>query len=258
MRKFFVKNEDIFEKYIEISGSDVNHIKNVLRLKNGDKIQICNQDTSQNYICEISNIENNIVKTKIIEKVYGIAEGNVELHVFQGLPKAEKMELIIQKGTELGVNRFIPVKFERCVVKLDEKSENKKLDRWQKIAEVAAKQSMRDLVPKIEKIVTIKNITEIIKEYDLVLLAYELEKNNYIKNELKKIKNEKNGLGANKIKYRIAVIIGPEGGIEEKEVEVLRNAGAMVVSLGKRILRTETVAMQVSSIIMYELENGGN
>ena len=258
MRKFFVESENISDGKVRIKNSDVNHIKNVLRLGISDKVQICDKNTSSNYICEITEISQNEVELHIIERIESEIEGNVELDIFQGLPKADKMELIIQKGTELGVNRFIPVKFERCVVKLDEKSENKKLDRWQKIAEVAAKQSMRDLVPKIEKIVTIKNITEIIKEYDLVLLAYELEKNNYIKNELKKIKNEKNGLGANKIKYRIAVIIGPEGGIEEKEVEVLRNAGAMVVSLGKRILRTETVAMQVSSIIMYELENGGN
>ena len=248
MRKFFVKNEDIFEKYIEISGSDVNHIKNVLRLKNGDKIQICNQDTSQNYICEISNIENNIVKTKIIEKVYGIAEGNVELHVFQGLPKAEKMELIIQKGTELGVSKFVPVSFKRSIVKLSEKDEIKKIERWQKIAEVAAKQCQRDLIPKVTNIINVKKICDFIQEYDLVLLAYEEEKNNYIKNELQKLKNSKE-------KFKIAVIIGPEGGIEREEVQMLEEKGAKVITLGKRILRTETVSLQVSSIIMYELED---
>ena len=248
MRKFFVKNEDIFEKYIEISGSDVNHIKNVLRLKNGDKIQICNRDTSQNYICEISNIENNIVKTKIIEKVYGIAEGNVELHVFQGLPKAEKMELIIQKGTELGVSKFVPVSFKRSIVKLSEKDEIKKIERWQKIAEVAAKQCQRDLIPKVTNIINVKKICDFIQEYDLVLLAYEEEKNNYIKNELQKLKNSKE-------KFKIAVIIGPEGGIEREEVHMLEEKGAKVITLGKRILRTETVSLQVSSIIMYELED---
>ena len=248
MRKFFVKNEDIFENNIEITSSDVNHIKNVLRLKIGDKIQICNQDTSENYICEISSIEKNCVKTKILEDVQGIAEGNVELDIFQGLPKSDKMELIIQKGTELGVSKFIPVSFKRSIVKLFGKDEIKKIERWQKIAEVAAKQCHRDLVPEVTSIINVKNLCDLIQKYDAVLLAYEEEQNNYIKNELLKIKESKE-------KLKIAVIIGPEGGIEKEEVQILEEAGSKVVSLGKRILRTETVALQVSSIIMYELEN---
>lgn len=248
MRKFFVNNKNIFEDKIEILGDDVNHIKNVLRLKIGDKIQVCNQDTSENYVCEISDIDKTHVQVKILEIVSGIAEGNVELHIFQGLPKADKMELIIQKGTELGTSKFIPVTFKRSIVKLSGKDEEKKIGRWQKIAEVAAKQSHRDLIPKVTNIINVKNICQVIPEYDIVLLAYEEELENYIKHELLKIKNTKE-------KLKIAVIIGPEGGIEKEEVEILKNAGAKVVSLGKRILRTETVALQVTSIIMYELEN---
>ena len=248
MRKFFVNNENVFEDSIRITGSDINHIKNVLRLKIGDKIQICNQNTSENYICEIMKFDNECVETKIIENVQGFAEGNVELHIFQGLPKADKMELIIQKGTELGVSKFIPVSFKRSIVKLSGKDEAKKIDRWQKIAEVAAKQSHRDLVPKVTGIVSVKNICGLIQGYDIVLLAYEDELDNYIKSELLKIKDTKEEL-------KIAVIIGPEGGIENEEVQILKKAGVKVVSLGKRILRTETVALQVSSIIMYELEN---
>lgn len=250
MRKFFVKENQINNEIITII-EDVNHIKNVLRLNIGEKIQICNEENSKNYICEITEITSKLVKCKILEEIKATAERNVELHIFQGLPKADKMELIIQKGTELGVSEFIPVNFKRCIVKISSKDEKKKIDRWNKISKVAAKQSKRDIVPKVRNIENIKNICNEIAEYDIVLLAYELEENNYIKNELLKLKNTKE-------KYKIAVIIGPEGGIDEEEVEALKNAGAKLISLGKRILRTETVALQVSSIIMYELENGGN
>ena len=149
------------------------------------------------------------------------------------------------------MSEFIPVSFKRSIVKLLGKDEIKKIDRWNKISEIASKQCERDIIPKVRKIETVKEICNQINNYDIVLVAYELEKENYIKNELKKLKKIKNN-------YKIAIIIGPEGGIETEEAEILKKAGAKIVSLGKRILRTETVAMQVSSIIMYELENGGN
>lgn len=251
MRKFFIESSQINNNQIEIVGEDVNHIKNVLRLEIGEKIKICDKKTSTNYISEICEITNKYIKCNILEIAENKAEGNVELHIFQGLPKADKMELIIQKGTELGVNEFIPVAFKRSIVKISGKDELKKIDRWNKIAEVAAKQSGRDIVPKVTNIENIKNVCNEIKNYDIVLLAYELEENNYVKNELLQLKNKKE-------KYKIAVIIGPEGGIAPEEVEVMKSNGAKVISLGKRILRTETVALQISSIIMYELENGGN
>ena len=252
MPKFFIKTENLKEnEEIWITGSDVNHIKNVLRKKIDDKINICNSDTQKNYECVIKNIEENKIVCKILDEVKSLAESNLNITIFQGLPKSDKMELIIQKGTELGVSEFVPVSFKRSIVKISPKDEKKKIDRWNKISEVAAKQSKRDIIPKVRNVESIKNVCNEIKNYDIVLLAYELEENNYIKNELLKIKNTKEN-------YKIAVIIGPEGGIEKEEVEVLENAGAKVISLGKRILRTETVALQVSSIIMYELENGGN
>ncbi len=250
MRKFFVNSNQINNNKIQIINEDVNHIKNVLRLEIGEKIKICNSDNLENYICEITEITSKFVICNILEGVDGKAEGNVELHIFQGLPKADKMELIIQKGTELGVSEFIPVNFKRSIVKLSGKDETKKIERWQKIAEVAAKQSGRDLIPQVRSIMSIKNLCDEIEKYDLVLLAYELEEKNYIKQELLKIKNENRN-------YKIAVIIGPEGGIEESEAQILEKAGSHIISLGKRILRTETVALQVSSIIMYELENNG-
>lgn len=251
MRKFFVESNQIENNQITIVGEDINHIKNVLRLDVGEKIKICDKTNQINYISEIMEITSKSVKCNILEKAENEAEGNVELHIFQGLPKADKMELIIQKGTELGVTEFIPVSFKRSIVKISGKDEVKKIDRWNKIAEVAAKQSGRDLVPIVRSVENIKNVCNEIKDYDIVLLAYELEESNYIKNELQKLKNQKEN-------YKIAVIIGPEGGLEQEEVDILNSNGAKVISLGKRILRTETVALQVSSIIMYELENGGN
>lgn len=248
MRKFFVKEEQIKEDIIEIIGDDVNHIRNVLRLECGENILLCDMDNSTNYISKIKNIE----KEKIICSIQSIAEneaeGNVEITIFQGLPKADKMELIIQKGTELGVKEFTPVNFERCIVKLKGKDEEKKLDRWQKIAEMAAKQSGRDIVPKINNIESIKNICKLIENYDIVLVAYENEKNNSLKQELIKLKNMKN-------KIKIGVVIGPEGGIAENEINEFKEAGAKIITLGNRILRTETVCLMCTSIIMYELEN---
>ena len=247
MGKFFVKTNQIEDDKIFILNDDVNNIKNVLRLNISDKIEICNKDNGENYNCEILNISNNQIECKILCKINSTTEGNVKIDVYQGIPKFDKMELIIQKGTELGVTSFIPVKFNRCIVKIDKKDEDKKISRWQKIAEVASKQSGRDIVPSVEKIVSVKDICDIINKYDIVLLAYELEKDNFIKNELQKIKSSK-------LNYKIAIVIGPEGGIEENEKALLEESGAKVISLGKRILRTETVCMQMVSIIMYELE----
>lgn len=247
MRKFFVEANQITENEIKIIGDDVNHIRNVLRLEVGEQIKICNKNTSENYICEIAQIlKENIICT-ILEKTENIIEGNVELTVFQGLPKSDKMELIIQKGTELGVSNFIPVELKRCIVKLTGRDEVKKLERWQKIAEMAAKQSGRDIIPKVNNIQNVKSVCKLIPNYDIVLVAFENEENNLLKNELIKIKNTKEN-------FKIAIIIGPEGGMEEAEVQEFKTAGAKVITLGKRILRTETAPLNMASIIMYELE----
>lgn len=248
MRKFFVKEEQINDEVIEIIGDDVNHIKNVLRLEGGEIILLCDMDNSINYVSEISKIEKDKIICKIQNKIENQAEGNVELTIFQGLPKADKMELIIQKGTELGVKEFVPVNFERCIVKLKGKDEEKKIDRWQKIAEMAAKQSGRDLIPKITNIESIKNICNLIPNYDIVLVAYENEKENSLKQELLKLKNIKENI-------KIGVVIGPEGGISENEINLFKQVGGKIITLGNRILRTETVCLMCASIIMYELED---
>lgn len=249
MPRFFVKNEQVEKNTIKIIGEDIKHIKNVLRKQIGEHIEICNQDNEKSYICKIEEIEDTSILTKIIEELQSY-ENKIEVDIYQGLPKADKMELIIQKSVELGANAIIPVAMKRCVVKIDSKDESKKIARWQKIAESAAKQSGRNTIPEIKNIVNIEKITKLIKEYDIVIVAYENEKNNTIKHELVSLK-EHIRLSD---KIKIAVIVGPEGGLEEKDVEILKQNGAKIVTLGNRILRTETVALNVLSIIMYELE----
>lgn len=247
MPRFFVKTEQINQPYIYIKNEDVNHIKNVLRKKVEDKIEVCNQETGDAYLCEIEQLDDNEILTKIIEKL-NETETNIKIDIYQGLPKAEKMELIIQKSVELGVNSIIPVSLKRCVVKLEGKDQNKKIERWQKIAESAAKQCGRNIIPKIENIIKIKQFEELSKNYDSLIVAYENEKEYTLKQEIQKIKQ------SNKKELKIAIVIGPEGGLAEEEIETLKNYGANIVTLGKRILRTETVALNILSILMYELE----
>lgn len=247
MYKFFVKEEQIEENKVQIIGEDVNHIKNVLRLQIEDNIQVCNIDEEKTYITKILEIQSNEIITEILEECTYTTETNISIHIFQGLPKQEKMEQIIQKATEIGVNDITPVKMERCVVKLDEKSASKKIERWQKIAEVAAKQSKRDKIPTVHSCINLKNIYEIVKNYDIVIVAYEEEKKLNIKQALKEVKA--NGV------QKIAIIVGPEGGISKEEINFLNTLpNAKTVTLGKRILRTETAPLVLVSCIMYEFD----
>lgn len=246
MYKFFVTENQIEDDIIEIMEDDVNHIKNVLRLKKNEEIEICDISNSITYKCAIFELNDKFIKCKIEQKISESKEAGLYLHIFQGLPKAEKMETIIQKTTEIGVNEITPLLMKRCVVKLDAKSSIKKHERWQKIAEVAAKQSKRDMIPKINLPIDIKNIYEKVQNHDIVLVAYENEENNNIKEVLQSIPKKDD--------LKIAVIIGPEGGIEEKEIEQLNRINAKTVSLGKRILRTETAPIVLASVVMYEFD----
>ncbi len=248
MPKFFVTNQERKEQQITIVGKDVNHIKNVLRKKKGDKIIICNIDLSKDYLCAIEKIEEKEIQCVILEELENNVESNIAVTIWQGLPKADKMELVIQKAVELGVYDITPIEMKRCVVKLEEKDKRKKQERWQKIAEVAAKQSGRNKIPKVNDMISIKNVCNLCSQYDIVIVTYENEKENKLRDELEKLK-EKNAEF-----LKIAVLIGPEGGIDELELKQLRESGAKIVTLGKRILRTETVALSVLSIILYELE----
>ena len=244
MPRFFVKNNQINNDKITIIDEDVKHIKNVLRKQIGDKIEVCNQDTGNSYKCEIEIIAENEIETKIIEEQKNIQE-KIKVDIYQGLPKSDKMELIIQKSVELGANSIIPVNMKRCVVKLEGKDEIKKNERWQKIAESAAKQCGRGFIPEVKHLINVKEICNWINEYDVIIVAYENEKENTLKAELKKLKATD---------LKIGIVIGPEGGFEESDIKLLKESGAKIVTLGDRILRTETVALNVLSIIMYEFE----
>lgn len=248
MPKFFVKSNHINENEVTILGTDVNHIMNVLRLKVDDEIQICNEEKGINYNTKIIELNKEKVKCNILGELQSNAEANIHINILQGLPKSEKMELIIQKCTELGVKEITPVEMERCIVKLDSKTASKKQERWQKIAEVAAKQSGRDLIPKINNVTNIKNVCNMLANYDIVLVPYENEKTTTLKEILKELPKKD---------LKIGFIIGPEGGFEEKEIKMLEQNSCKIVTLGNRILRTETVAMAITSIIMYELADFG-
>lgn len=251
MPKFFVENNQVNNNKVTIIGSDVKHIQIVLRKDIGDILEICNKDNSTNYLCEISKINKDNIICDIKEKLENKSESNVYINIFQGLPKSDKMEYIIQKSVELGVTEITPLNMKRCIVKINKNDEDKKISRWQKISEVAAKQCGRSIIPKINKIANIENICNLCNDYDIVLVAYEEEKVNKLKDVLKKLQNEYQ----DKNQIKIAVIIGPEGGIDKQEIEILKNIDiAQIVTLGDRILRTETVGLAITSIIMYEFE----
>ncbi|MDD2480534.1 MAG: 16S rRNA (uracil(1498)-N(3))-methyltransferase [Lutispora sp.] len=243
MHRFFVSTDNIKKGGIVITGEDVSHISRVLRLKIGDKIILCDGQGNDYYV-SIENMDKYAVITRILEKTDSIGEPNINVILFQGIPKGAKMDSIIQKCTEIGVSTIVPVLNERTVVKLsDEKDERKKVERWQRIAEEAAKQSGRGIVPKIEMPKAFEEaLTEAIK-LDISIIPYELEKRNTLKGYLqgKAIKN-------------IGIFIGPEGGYADFEIKSALDIGVTPVTLGPRILRTETAGSSVLSCIMYEFD----
>ena len=249
MPKFFVSQNQVQDNFIKIIGQDVKHIKNVLRLSVEDSMQVCIKEKALTYNCLIKEINKEFVLCSILDEIKETTESNVNIHIFQGLPKADKFEFIIEKCTEIGVKEITPVIMKRTIVKLNEKDINNKIERWRKIAEVAAKQSGRDKILGVQNLLNFKNVFENLKKYDIVLVAYENEKDNTLKNVLTKIEKDKKY-------FSIAVIIGPEGGIDISEIEQLKaNINNIeIVTLGKRILRTETAPLVISSNILYELE----
>lgn len=243
MPKFFVTQDKITENQIIIDTDDVTHISRVLRLGKGDSVTVCDS-RGTDYDAKISHIENARIVCDITEKRKSESEPNIKVTLFQGLPKASKMEYIIQKTTELGISEIVPVKLSRCVVKIDnKKDEKKKIDRWQKISEAAAKQSGRGIVPWISEIMTLDEVIEKSKEFDLFFAPYECEEQKTLKEALLSKKDVKN----------VGFIIGPEGGFDIAETAKLHDSGIDTVTLGKRILRTETAGEAVLAMTMYEI-----
>ncbi len=245
MYQFFVEPHQIHDKAVRILGSDVNHIKNVLRMKVGDELSVSNGVDGREYRCGIVSMEEKCITCQL----RFVKEDGVELpsqvYLFQGLPKGDKMELIIQKAVELGVHAVVPVTARRCVVKLDDKKAKSKITRWQGIAEAAAKQSKRRIVPEVMEVMSLREAMAYIKDFEVKLIPYELAED---------MTKTKGIIGKLAPGQRIAVFIGPEGGFEESEVQLAVENGAAPITLGKRILRTETAGFTVMSWIMYQLE----
>jgi len=249
MRKFFVKNENISKNIAKIVGEDVKHMKNVLRLSQNDIIIVCDED-GKNYEAKIISIDREEIETSILRELDNTTEPNINITIFQCLPKSDKMELIIQKCTELGVTEYTPVRSENIVVNLDNSKAEKKIQRWQKIAEEAAKQSKRSRIPKINSIIDLNEIKDCIFDKDLVLLAYEKEDGNGIKEVLSKLDHS--------VIKDVAIIIGAEGGFTEDEVDNLKQISNLKsISLGPRILRTETAGIVLAGIVLYEFNEMG-
>lgn len=245
MYQFFVEPSQIQGKKVIITGSDVNHMKNVLRMKTGEEIAVKNGVDGKEYRCGIEEF----AQDQVICSLRFVREEGVELpseiYLFQGIPKADKMELIVQKAVELGVFEVIPVAVKRCVVKLDEKKARAKMNRWQGIAEAAAKQCKRGMIPAVREPMTMKEAVAYAGKMDVRLIPYELAED---------MAHTKKIIEAIRPGESVAVFIGPEGGFEESEVAEALAAGIEPVTLGKRILRTETAGLTVLSWLMYHLE----
>lgn len=251
MHKFFTEPYNITETEGKILGDDVKHIYKVLRLSEGEEVVLNNCEGIE-YLGKIKSISKSEVIVNILKKLDINNESKVKVYLFQGLPKGQKMDLIVQKGTELGVYEFIPTITDRVDIKL--KGEYKKLDRLNRIALEASKQSKRSIIPKVTEVIEFNDALNKLKEMDLTIVPYENAENFGIKSLISHLNNE--GINLDTIR-NIGVIIGPEGGFEEEEINILKDQGAHIVTLGNRILRTETAGFTATALIQYELGDLG-
>lgn len=243
MFNFFIDKADVNNGKAIIKGKDYNHIKNVLRMKEGEEILLSYDKTSS--LAKISQITEEIIVCNVVYENYANTELPVNIHLFQGLPKSDKLELIIQKAVELGVSTITPVEMSRSIVKIEDKKKASKVERWQAISESAAKQSKRTVIPKVLDIIPYKLALEKALSYEHVLVPYENEKG---------MIETDNALNAIKAKENVAIFIGPEGGFSDEEIALAKEKGAKIISLGKRILRTETAAITAISMVMLHVE----
>ena len=244
MPRFFVKPDQVCGNKIIIEGSDVNHITKVLRMKIGEELMVCD-GTGLDYFCTIAKLDSDAVFCDVCNKWESYSELPVKVTLFQGLPKADKMELIIQKTVELGVYEIVPVAMQRSIAKLDDKKAGRKIERWQSISESAAKQAGRGIIPKVAEPMNFAEALEYAKEMNSIIVPYE---------NAKGISYTKEVIREAKACAHIAIFIGPEGGFADSEIERAKEAGAKLVTLGNRILRTETAGMATLAILMYEFE----
>lgn len=245
MYHFFVEPSQISAREIQITGQDVNHIKNVLRMVPGEKISVSSGCDGKEYICALTSLSSEMVCADIIEINESEKELPCRIVLFQGLPKSDKMDLIIQKAVELGVFEIVPVSTSRAVVKLDARKEQVKLKRWMEIAKSAAKQSGRLLIPSVSPVMPYAKALEYAKDLDVKIIPYEMAEG---------MEKTRRIMGGMKPGQSIGIFIGPEGGFEEKEIAAAKEAGALPVTLGRRILRTETAGLATLSMLVYNLE----
>lgn len=240
MSRFFVSPNQIEGQFITIIGENAKHIRTVLRCKAGDSVIVCDGQGTD-YHCVITECLQTI-QLEVKDKQKSIGEPSLSITLYQGIPKGEKMEWIIQKCVELGVTKIVPVMTERVIVKL-EKKEEKKIARWQKIAEAAAKQSERGVIPPIGSVMPYKEAIQEAAQLDGAIIPYEKEEGTTLKDIVKNIRGK-----------RIGVFIGPEGGFTEEEIQFAEKNGIVSITLGKRILRTETAGMTAAAILLYEFD----
>lgn len=246
MYHFFVEQEQIGGEEIRIEGGDVNHIRNVLRMTPGEQISVSSRADGREYRCEIVRLEEALVEARILWAQDADTELPSRICLFQGLPKGDKMELIIQKAVELGVYEIVPVATKRTVVRLDAKKEEAKRRRWNAISESAAKQSKRTLVPEVKPVLSFAEAVRYAAQtYEKKLIPYELAEG---------MDGTRQIFSSIQPGTSVAVFIGPEGGFEEAEIALARQNGVLPVTLGRRILRTETAGMTVLSVLAYLLE----
>ena len=244
MSHFFITSGQITGDELTIVGDDVNHMKNVLRMRSGEAFTAADEN-GMFYRCEVDTLDKQQVTAKVLWKEEGTSELSSKIYLFQGLPKSDKMELIIQKAVELGAYQIIPVATKRAIVKLDAKKEASKLKRWQSISEGAAKQSGRMLVPQISEVKTFGEALQMAQDLDVSIIPYECARGMEATREI---------FGSIKPGISVGIFIGPEGGFEESEVAKAQELDVKPVTLGKRILRTETAGLTTLSILMYLLE----
>ena len=244
MQQFFAEPSMIREGHVFLEGPDVNHMKNVLRMKQGEDVRI-SDSTGKTYLCSIQAYEEKRAVLDILKELDADTELLSRIWLFQGLPKGDKMELIVQKAVELGVYSVVPFSAKRSIVRLDEMKAEKKRNRWQAVAKGAAEQSGRSIIPEVQPLRDLAGALQMAAGLDVVLIPYEQEEG--MKGMARAVSGIRPG-------QSVGVFIGPEGGFEEEEVRQAVESGAVPVSLGKRILRTETAGLAVLSILMYHLE----
>lgn len=255
MQRYFVENEQFHDASVEITGADVHHLRTVLRAEEGTTV-ICSDGAGREAIVKLTDFDKDRVRGAIVEHIEDTREPKMNVWLAQSLPKADKLETVIQKGTEIGVVRFLPFMSERTVVRYDDKKQQKRMQRWQKIAKEAAEQAHRSRIPTIDTPLNWKEMLAAGQEADAVFLCYERENGVRLRSALQSFQPDRSLSAADALK--IMMVIGPEGGFSEQEVQEAEEQGFCIVGLGRTVLRTETAGPVAAACVLYEFgEMGG-